>query len=168
MQVIVNAKRDFHIFENSVWFTDNTNMRCLIGLKLSSGDWPPQEGKASNCVQRRCGVLVLFYLCNSRADAILVSTVVESQKAGIIWFFSHPVPTEIYSEVRHRMGWVGVSKHTSTNTGHPRVTCHFKWWAILSHGHCNCWMTSVYIIDSKGDVDLNIWPGSCFFGFLTM
>lgn len=58
--------------------------------------------------ERRCGkavwVLVLFYLCNRREDPILISAVVESQKAGINWFFSHPVPTEIYSEIRHRMG----------------------------------------------------------------
>lgn len=126
-----------------------------------------KEGK------RRCGkavwVLVLFYLRNRREDPILISAVVESQKAGINWFFSHPVPTEIYSEIRHRMGWVGVSKHTSTNTGHPRVTCHVKWWAILSHGHCNCCMTSLYIIVSKRDIMyLNICPSSRCFGFLTM
>lgn len=114
---------------------------------------PEKEKKAS--AERWCW----FYFISARADLILISAVVESRKPGIIWFFSHPVPTEIYSKIRHRMGWVGVSKHTSTNTGHPRVICHVKWWVVLSHGHCNCSMTSLYIIVSKRDIMyLNIWP----------
>jgi len=40
----------------------------------------------------------------------------------IRFFFGHPVSTETYSEVRHRMGWVSVSKHTYANKGLPWVT----------------------------------------------
>ena len=61
-------------------------------------------------------------VCSRSADPFLLSAGLESYRTGIIWLFCHPVSTETYWERRHRMGWVSVSKHTSANTGHPRVT----------------------------------------------
>lgn len=128
---------------------------------------PDLHRKASNSAERRCGLL--FYLCNSRADPILISAGVESQKPRIIWVFSHPVPTEIYSEIRHRMGWAGVSKHTSTNTGHPRVTHHVKWCLFYQMGMVIAeWHHCIFIVSKRDIMNLNMWPGSCWLCFLTI
>ena len=61
-------------------------------------------------------------VCSRSADPFLLSAGLESYRTGIIWLFCHPVSTESCWERRHRMGWVSVPKHTSANTGHPRVT----------------------------------------------